>query len=113
MYDVLINGTITFLIKDGTYRLSNSGTVKSGSATFPALSDNELNTIVKETQKTLDYYSNILYEYLDYNQTKFPEFIMTSNIGDDAYQSYSTRDIYIDKEKLFNNMNPYSNKTYF
>ena len=73
------------------YQIKNGGVFKHTSENAESVSKNEIDYLVKKERDIAEYYTRRLIEYLDFNNSSFPE-----------YSTNSNDDIFPDKDSLFN-----------
>lgn len=100
IWNVLKYAVISELVLDGTYKITSSGVVKSGSSDFEVLSDEELNMMKKSIKYDMNQHTKYLIEFLNLNSSEFPEYTSTNELGDYPSTPLSFGGIYISKEAV-------------
>ena len=88
---MLIHYAMADYLPFAAYQIKNGGVFKHRSEKAESVSKNEIDYLVKKERDIAEYYTRRLIDYLDFNNSSFPE-----------YSTNSNDDIFPDKDSLFN-----------
>ena len=88
---MLIHYAMADYLPFAAYQIKNGGVFKHTSENAESVSKNEIDYLVKKERDIAEYYTRRLIDYLDFNNSSFPE-----------YSTNSNDDIFPDKDSLFN-----------
>lgn len=100
IWNVLTYAVLYELMSTGTYKISSTGVVKSGSQDFTVADISEIAKIKRQIKYDLGHYVKYLSEYLVFNSAKFPKYNANINVGEHPHQPASFGSIYISKKSL-------------
>ena len=88
---MLIHYAMADYLPFAAYQVKNGGVFKHTSENAESVSKNEIDYLVKKERDIAEYYTRRLIDFLDFNNSSFPE-----------YSTNSNDDIFPDKDSLFN-----------